>query len=55
MRIGLSSFDPIIILLTDPDERAAFVEHNFQVGQQHFSMGALAGYLERLMTSFENR
>jgi glycosyltransferase involved in cell wall biosynthesis len=50
-----SAADQAVVLLTDAGERETFVAHNFQVGRQYFSMDALAGHLERLMTSFENR
>ena len=36
-------------LLTDAELRRQTVEHNFQVGRQHYSLGALQGYLSRLM------
>jgi glycosyltransferase involved in cell wall biosynthesis len=47
--------DQAVILLTDAGEREALVEHNYQIGAKHFSMDALTGHLERLMSGFENR
>ncbi len=42
--------DQAIILLTDAEQREQVVEHNFEVGLQHYSMEALKGYLEPLFT-----
>jgi len=42
--------DQALILLTDPNQREQVVEHNFEVGLQHYSMEALKGYLEPLFT-----
>ncbi len=42
--------DQAIILLTDAEQREQVVEHNFNVGLQHYSMEALKGYLEPLFT-----
>ena len=42
--------DQALILLTDPDQREQVVEHNFNVGLEHYSMEALKGYLEPLFT-----
>jgi len=42
--------DQAVILLTDPDQREQVVEHNFNVGLQHYSMEALNNYLEPLFT-----
>ncbi len=41
--------DRTVELLTDAQLRQETVEHNFQVGRQHYSLGALRGYLARLM------
>ncbi len=41
--------DRAVELLTDAELRRQTVEHNFQVGRQHYSLGALQGYLSRLM------
>ena len=41
--------DQAVELLTDVELRRQTVEHNFQVGRQHYSLGALRGYLSRLM------
>ncbi len=41
--------DQAVALLTDARLRQETVEHNFQVGRQHYSMEALRGYLTRLM------
>ncbi len=42
--------DQAIILLTNAEQREQVVEHNFNVGLQHYSMEALKGYLEPLFT-----
>lgn len=42
--------DQAIILLTDAEQRKQVVEHNFNVGLEHYSMEALKGYLEPLFT-----
>jgi hypothetical protein len=36
-------------LLTDTRLRQETVEHNFQVGRQHYSLEALRGYLVQLV------
>jgi glycosyltransferase involved in cell wall biosynthesis len=41
--------DRAVELLTDARLRQETVEHNFQVGRQHYSLEALRGYLVRLM------
>ena len=41
--------DQALELLTDARLRRETVEHNFQVARQHYSLGALRGYLARLM------
>ncbi|MCP4420380.1 MAG: glycosyltransferase family 4 protein [Chloroflexi bacterium] len=41
--------DEALLLLTDIVLRQELVEHNFQVGRQHYSMTALRGYLTRLI------
>jgi len=41
--------DQAVELLTDARLRQGTVEHNFQVGRQHYSLEALRGYLSRLM------
>jgi glycosyltransferase involved in cell wall biosynthesis len=55
---GLAQADPELIqdaaqqavsLLTDARRRQATVEHNFQIGQKHYSMDALRTYLRPLL------
>ncbi len=55
---GLAQINPEIVeeaadqaveLLTNNELRQDTVEHNFQVGVKHYSLGALRGYLERLL------
>ena len=41
--------DEAIDLLTDPEKRETAVSHNYQVGQCHYSLDALRGYLEQVM------
>jgi len=41
--------DQALELLTDARLRRETVEHNFQVARQHYSLGALRGYLTALM------
>ena len=41
--------DQALELLTDAGLRRETVEHNFQVARQHYSLGALRGYLTPLM------
>jgi glycosyltransferase involved in cell wall biosynthesis len=41
--------DEAVALLTNPKLRQQTVEHNFQVGKQHYSMDALRGYLMTVM------
>ena len=41
--------DEALLLLTDNMLRQELVEHNFQVGRQHYSMTALRDYLTRLI------
>jgi glycosyltransferase involved in cell wall biosynthesis len=57
-RLGLAQVAPQIIeaaadqaveLLTDTHLRQKTVEHNFQVGRQHYSLEALRGYLAQLV------
>ena len=57
-RLGLVQVAPQVIeaaadqaveLLTDARLRQETVEHNFQVGRQHYSLGALRGYLAQLI------
>ncbi len=45
--------DQAVELLTDTRLRQETVEHNFQIGQQHYSLEALRGYLARLMEGWE--
>jgi glycosyltransferase involved in cell wall biosynthesis len=40
--------DQAVDLLTDPGLRKQVVDHNYQVGIDHYSLEALAGYLEPL-------
>ena len=40
--------DKALDLLTDPELRRQVVEHNYQVGLQHYSLETLQGYLEPL-------
>lgn len=57
-RLGLVQVEPSVIgaaadqaveLLTDARLRQETVEHNFQVGRQHYSLEALRGYLTQLI------
>ncbi len=41
--------DQAVELLTDARLRQEMVEHNFRIGQQHYSLKALRGYLARLV------
>ncbi|KAA3661327.1 MAG: glycosyltransferase family 1 protein [Chloroflexi bacterium] len=41
--------DEALVLLTDDKLRQELVEHNFQVGRQHYSMTALRRYLTQLI------
>jgi hypothetical protein len=41
--------DQAVELLIDAELRQQTVEHNFQVGHQHYSLPALRGYLTSLM------
>jgi glycosyltransferase involved in cell wall biosynthesis len=41
--------DQAVDLLTDAQLRTKTVEHNFQIGRQHYSLEALRGYLTELM------
>jgi hypothetical protein len=41
--------DRAVGLLTDPHLRQETVEHNFQIGRQHYSLASLRGYLAPLM------
>jgi glycosyltransferase involved in cell wall biosynthesis len=41
--------DQAVDLLTDARLRQETVEHNFQVGRQHYSLASLRGYLARLL------
>ena len=43
-----SAADQALDVLTDPDLRKDLVEHNYAVGLKHYSLDALAGYLEPL-------
>jgi len=45
--------DRAVELLTDAQLRQETVEHNFQVGRQHYSLEALRGYLTPLMEQME--
>ncbi len=45
--------DQAVELLTDARLRQETVEHNFQVGRQHYSLEALRGYLELLVSESE--
>ncbi len=55
---GLAQVDPALVeqaadeavsLLTNPERRETAVSHNYRVGQQHYSLDALRGYLEQVM------
>ena len=43
-----SAADQALDVLTDPDLRKNLVEHNYSVGLKHYSLNALASYLEPL-------
>ncbi len=45
----VAAADQAVELLSDARLRQKTVEHSFQVGQQHYSLEALQGYLARLM------
>jgi glycosyltransferase involved in cell wall biosynthesis len=58
---GLATIEPEIIekaasqavkLLTDAQHRKGVVEHNFRIGQKHFSMDALHRHLDQMMQHF---
>lgn len=42
--------DEAVVLLTDRQFRHKTVEHNFHVGQKHYSLDALRKYLDQLLT-----
>ena len=48
-QVVAAAADQAVQLLTDGRLRQQTVEHNFQVGRQHYSLEALVGYLARLM------
>jgi len=41
--------DQAVELLTNAQLREETVEHNYQAGQQHYSLDALRGYLSQLV------
>ncbi len=45
-----SAADQAVALLTSGEHRAQTVEHNFQLGRQHYSLTALKGYLKDLLS-----
>ena len=40
-------------LLTNANQQAAIVRHNYKIGKKHFSMDALYLYLEQLRQQFK--
>ena len=50
-RIIKAAADQAVELLTNAQLRQETVEHNFQVGRQHYSLESLRGYLAPLMES----
>jgi glycosyltransferase involved in cell wall biosynthesis len=48
-QIVAAAADQAVELLTDPRLRRETVEHNFQIGRQHYSLEALRGYLAELV------
>jgi glycosyltransferase involved in cell wall biosynthesis len=44
-----SAADHAVELLTNNELRQEMVEHNYRIGVKHYSLGALRGYLERLL------